>query len=206
MHRRSTPLTGPASSRAWSARRLPKSSRVPPPAAGGPGSGLNRSNRDSKRVSAPSDPLSRSSRSVRKSESQRRFWYTVSGTPSCPASSTVWRAELASGRERLVARDRQAKAQRLLGERDVGGGRRGDRHRFGSRPGKLLQGGERRAAEIGGDLAAALGRGGDHPEELAGRGGGDQRRVKVPGRQGHSRPVRCEQVQARQDSSPRVTG
>ena len=60
-------------------------------------------------------------------------------------------------RERLVAGDRQAQAQRLLGERDVGDRRGGDRHRVGSRAGRRLQGAEGRAGEIGGDLAAAIG-------------------------------------------------
>ena len=60
-------------------------------------------------------------------------------------------------RERLVADDRQAQTQRPLGERDVGAGRRGDRHRLGSRAGPVRQQGEDRAAEVLGDLAAALG-------------------------------------------------
>jgi hypothetical protein len=60
-------------------------------------------------------------------------------------------------RERLVADDRQAQTQHLLGKRDVGGDRRGDRHRLGSRAGPVRQRGEDRAAEVLGDLAAALG-------------------------------------------------
>ena len=83
-------------------------------------------------------------------------------------------------RERLVGDDRQAQAQRLLGERDAGGRRGGNSHRFSSRAGQVLQRGEGREAEVLGDLALAFRRGGDHPEELAIRGRGDQRGVKIP--------------------------
>src|SRR5450759_4552309 len=67
-----------------------------PPAAGGPGCGANRSKRDTNRRTAPSHPSSITRRRVRRSESHRRFWYTVSGTCSRSASCTVSRADAAS--------------------------------------------------------------------------------------------------------------
>jgi hypothetical protein len=123
----------------------------------GPCSGRNRSNRGSKTVSAPSDPLSRSSRTVR--EVRVPAAVLVHGQRDV---ELLGQADYPAGRisirhERLVADDRQAQTQHLLGERDVGGDRRGDRHRLGSCAGQVRQRGEDRTAEVLGDLAAALG-------------------------------------------------
>ena len=69
---------------------------MPPPAGPGPRSGDQRSKRDSNRRISPSAPSEISFRTVRKSESQRRFWYTVSGTPAASAAAVTSRADSAS--------------------------------------------------------------------------------------------------------------
>ena len=94
--------------------------RRPPRATPTPrSSGRQRSKRDSKRCTSPSSPSSISRRRVRKSESQRRLWKTVSGTPAARARSTSARAPPRRRRERLVDDDREAGSIARVGQRHV---------------------------------------------------------------------------------------
>ena len=89
-----TDTAGPNRSRAWSTRCGPRSSSVPPPCSGVPPcqldlSGRNRSMLDVNRCTVPSSPSSISRRTVRKSLSQRRFWYGTTTRPARSACSTI---------------------------------------------------------------------------------------------------------------------
>jgi hypothetical protein len=69
---------------------------VPPPDRPGPFCGAYLSNRDSNLRTSPRVPSSTNARTVRKSESQRRFWYGLSVTPRETASATERRAAAGS--------------------------------------------------------------------------------------------------------------
>ena len=124
---------------AWSTRWLPKSRRVPPPAAGGPS--WRRSKRDSNRC------VTRQGAAV--GEGAHRA--EVGVPPSVlvdregeaePLGELEGRAGVRRGeREGLVHDDRQAELERLPAERDVGVGRGRHRHGFGSggnEPGEVV--------------------------------------------------------------------
>jgi hypothetical protein len=107
-HRPVPAFTGPGpgrgasvhSSSAWSKTCAPRSSRIPPPVAVIPPGGVNCSIRDSNRMTRPSSPESITARTVSRSASKRRFWYTVSSTParSPPKTATSSLALTSPGR------------------------------------------------------------------------------------------------------------
>ena len=87
-----TSTAGPKSCSAWSMRCGPRSASRPPPSAivavpfhERRPAGFHESKRDSRRTTSPSAPSARRRRTVRKSESQRRFWKTVSTRPAVRA-------------------------------------------------------------------------------------------------------------------------
>ena len=98
------------------------------PLAPGAGSSSRRkrSSRDSRRAGAPEAPSSRKRRSVRKSESHRRFWNTVNGTPAASAAATEPFAVGGGRRERLVHDHGEPRVDRREPERHVGAVHRGD--------------------------------------------------------------------------------
>ena len=129
-------MAGPSSSNAWSTRWAPKSRTVPPPDLPGPRSGAYRSKRDSIRATTPSSAAGHELADGEEVGIPPAVLIRAQQQPTLIRKRDRLPGGLGIEREWLVADDRKAEVECLVGHGAVGVGRRGDRDRLdaGIRP------------------------------------------------------------------------